>query len=92
MPREALVAAFKDLAQLNDRLGIAAEEALEVVADDALLVHLEQRRVGQGPLVLTPAMAPDQLLTLIDGMGLALDLDRHVAPSRSPFRSRPQEP
>jgi hypothetical protein len=88
MPPEALVAAFKDLAQLNDRLHFAAEEALEVVADGTLLVHIEQRRVGQEPLVLTPAMTPDQLLTLIDGMGLALDLDRHVAPSRSRFRSR----
>jgi hypothetical protein len=87
MPREALVAVFKALAQLNDRLRFAAEEALEVVADDALLVHLEQHRVGRAPQALTPAMAPDRLLILLDGMELALDLERRLAPSRSLFHT-----
>jgi hypothetical protein len=38
---------------------------------------------------LTPPMAPERLLALVDGMGLALDLDRHLAPSRSLFRPQP---
>jgi hypothetical protein len=86
MPREALATVLLQLTHLNDRLHLAAEEALELVADDASLVHLEQRRVGRAPQALTPPMAPDRLLTLLDGMGLALDLDRHLAPSRSLFR------
>ena len=47
------------------------DEAVELIADDALLVHLEQRRVGRAAQALTPAMAPDRLLALSDGMGLA---------------------
>ncbi|HEV3077305.1 MAG TPA: hypothetical protein VHB47_22990 [Thermoanaerobaculia bacterium] len=90
MPREALAAVLLQLPLLNDRLHLAAGEALELVADDPQLVHLEQRRVGRVPQALTPPMTPDRLLTLLDGMGLALDLDRHVAPSRSLFR--PSEP
>ena len=86
MPREALAAVLLRLTHLNDRLHLAAEEALELVADDASLVHLEQRRVGRAPQALTPPMAPDGLLILLNGMGLALDLDRHLAPSRSLFR------
>jgi len=80
MPREALAAVLLQLTHLKDRLHLAAEEALELVADDASLVHLEQRRVGRAPQALTPPMAPDQLLMLLDGMGLALDLERHLAP------------
>jgi hypothetical protein len=38
---------------------------------------------------LTPPMLPERLLALVDGMGLALDLDRHLAPSRSLFRPQP---
>jgi hypothetical protein len=87
MPREALAAVLLQLPQLNDRLRLAAEDILELVADDHVLVHLEQRRVGRAPLALTPAMAPDRLLALLDGMGLALDLERRLAPSRSIFRS-----
>jgi len=92
MPRQALAAVLLQLPLLNDRLRLAAEEILELVADDALLVHLEQRRFGRGPLALTPPMAPGGLLTLLDGMGLALDLDRHLAPSRSVFRPPAQPP
>jgi hypothetical protein len=86
MPREALAAVMQRLPLVNDRLHLAAEEALELVADDALLVHLEQRRVGRAPQALTPPMAPDRLLSVLDGMGLALDLDRHLAPSGWLFR------
>ena len=87
LPREALAAVLLQLPLLNDRLHLAAADALELVADDAQLVHLEQRRVGRAPQALTPPMAPDRLLTLLDGMGLALDLERHLAPSRSLFRT-----
>jgi hypothetical protein len=87
MSREALAAVLLQLPQLNDRLRFASEEAVELIADDALLVHLEQRRFGRAPLLLTPAMIPDRLLALLDGMGLALDLDRRLAPSRSLFRT-----
>jgi|ERR1700732_1096623 hypothetical protein len=87
MPREAIAAVLQHLPQLNERLHLAPEEALELVADDAQLVHLEQRRIGSTPHALTSAMAPDRLLALLDGMGLALDLDRHLAPSRSLFRT-----
>ena len=86
MPRQAIVALMQQLPQLNDRLHLGAEEAVELIADDALLVHLEQRRVGRAPHALTPAMPPDRLLALLDAMGLALDLDRRLAPSRSIFR------
>ena len=86
MPREALAAALQQLCQLNDRLRFTPEEAVELIADDALHVHLEQGHVGRAPQVLTPAMAPDRLLILLDGMSLALDLDRRLAPSRSLFR------
>jgi hypothetical protein len=86
MPRQALAAVLLQLPQLNHRLRLGPEEAVELIAADALLVHLEQRRVGRAPHALTPAMAPDQLLALLDGMGLALDLDRRLAPSRSLFR------
>lgn len=88
MPREALAAALLQLPQLNDRLRLGPEETIELIADDALLVHLEQRRFGRAPLALTPPMSPDRLLALLDGMGLALDLDRRLAPSRSLFRTR----
>src|SRR5437588_3209340 len=87
MPREALAAVLLQLPQLNDRLRLGQEEAVELIADDALLLHLEQRRFGRAPLALTPSMAPDRLLGLLDGMGLALDLDRRLAPSRSLFRT-----
>jgi hypothetical protein len=87
MPGEAIASVLQHLPHLNERLHLASEEALELVADDAQLVHLEQRRIGSAPLALTPAMAPDRLLALLDGMGLALDLDRHLAPSRSLFRT-----
>ena len=86
-PRQALAAVMHQLPHLNDRLRFAPEEAVELIADDALLVHLEQRRFGRAPQALTPAMAPDRLLALVDGMGLALDLDRRLAPSRSIFRA-----
>jgi hypothetical protein len=59
------------------------------VADDGSLVHLEQRRVGRTPQALTSTMAPDRLLTFLDGMGLALDIDPHLAPSRALFRPPP---
>jgi hypothetical protein len=85
MHRQALVAVMQQLPLLNDRLRFGPDEAVELIADDALLVHLEQRRVGRAAQALTPAMAPDRLLALIDGMGLALDLDRRLAPSRSIF-------
>jgi hypothetical protein len=88
MPREALAAVMLQLPHLNDRLRLAPKEAVELIADDALLVHLEQRRFGRGPLALTPAMSPARLLALLDGIGLGLDLDRRLAPSRSLFRAR----
>ena len=76
---------------LNDRLRFGPEEAVELIADDPLLVHLEQRRVGRAPYALTPAMAPERLLALLEGMGL--DLDRRLALSRSLFRtSTPRHP
>ena len=87
MPRQALAAALLQLPLLNDRLRLGPKEAVELIADDPLLVHLEQRRVGGVPHALTPPMAPDQVLALLDGMGLALDLDQHLAPSRSLFRT-----
>ncbi len=86
MSREALAAVLQHLPQLNDRLRLAAEETLELVADDAELVHVEQRRVGRAPHALTPPMAPDRLLGLLYGMDLALDLDRRRAPSGWLFR------
>jgi hypothetical protein len=86
MSREALAAVLQRLPQLNDRLRLTAEEGLELVADDALLVHVEQHRVGRAPHALTPPMAPDQLLGLLYGMDLALDLDRRRAPSGWLFR------
>ena len=86
MPGQALVAVMQQLPYLNDRLRLDSEEAVELIVDDVLLVHLEQRRVGRAPQTLTPPMSPDRLLALLDGMGLALDLDRHLAPSRSIFR------
>ncbi|SRR5258708_40281042 len=86
MPRQALAAAMMQLPQLNDRLRLGPEEAVELIADGALLVHLEQRHIGRAPQALTPAMFPDRLLAFLDAMGLALDLDRRVAPSRSIFR------
>jgi len=81
--RQALAAVMQQLPHLNDRLRLAPDEAVELIADDA---HLEQRRVGREPQALTSAMSPDRLLAL-DGMGLALDLDRRLAPSRSIFRA-----
>ena len=87
MSREALAAVLLQLPQLSDRLHFARGESLDLVADDARLVHLEQRLVGCVPQVLTPPMDPGQLLALVDGMGLALDLDRHLTPSRSVFRA-----
>jgi hypothetical protein len=65
--------------RVNDRLHLAAAEALELVADDAQLVHLEQHRAGSAPQALTPPMAPERLLALVEGMRLALDLDRHFS-------------
>lgn len=56
------------------------EEAIELIVDDAQLVHLEQHRVGRAPQALTPVMPPDRLLALLEGMGLALNLDRRLAP------------
>ncbi|HXO42015.1 MAG TPA: hypothetical protein VN999_11225 [Thermoanaerobaculia bacterium] len=88
MHRQALAVVLLQLPHLNDRLRLAQEETVELIADDALLVHLEQRRVGRAPLALTPAMSPDRLLALLDGIGLGLDLDRRLAPSRSLFRPR----
>jgi hypothetical protein len=85
MHRQALAAVMLLLPQVNDRLRLGPEEAVELIADDALLVHLEQRRFGRAPQTLTPAMSPDRLLALLDAMGLALDLDRRLAPSRSIF-------
>jgi len=87
MHRQALAAVLQQLPQLNDRLRLGPEETVELITDDALLVHLEQRRVGRAPHALTPAMSPDRLLVLLDGMGLVLDLDRRLAPSRSLFRT-----
>jgi hypothetical protein len=91
MPREALAAVLLQLPRLSERLHFAPGEALELVADDSQLVHLEHRRVGGVPQALTPPMAPERLLALVDGMGLALDLDRHLAPSRSLFRPQPAQ-
>jgi hypothetical protein len=87
MHRQALIAVMQQLPQLNDRLRLGPDEAVELIADDALIAHLEQRRVGRAPQALTPPMSPDRLLTLLHGMGLALDLDRRLAPSRSIFRA-----
>lgn len=89
MPREAIAAVLLQLPRLSERLHLAPGEALELVADDAQLVHLEHRRAGGVQQALTPPMAPERLLALVDGMGLALDLDRHLAPSRSLFRPQP---
>ncbi|HEY6323189.1 MAG TPA: hypothetical protein VJA16_16725 [Thermoanaerobaculia bacterium] len=89
MPREALAAVLLQLPRLSERLHLAPGEALEVVADDAQLVHLEHRLAGGVQQALTPPMAPERLLALVDGMGLALDLDRHLTPSRSLFRPQP---
>jgi len=89
MPREALAAVLLLLPRLSERLHLAPGEALELVADDAQLVHLEHRRAGGVQQALTPPMMPERLLALVDGMGLALDLDRHLAPSRSLFRPQP---
>ena len=89
MPREALAAVLLLLPRVSERLHLAAGEALELVADDAQLVHLEHRRAGGVQQALTPPMTPERLLALVDGMGLALDLDRHLAPSRSLFRPQP---
>ena len=86
MHRQALAAVMMQLPQLNDRLRLGPEDALELIADDGLLVHLEQRHIGRAPQALTPPMPPDRLLALLDAMGLALDLDRRLAPSRSIFR------
>ena len=88
MPREALAAVLLQLPRLSERLHLAPGEALELVADDAQLVHLEHRRTGGVPLALTPPMTPERLLALVDGMGLALDLDQRLAPSRSLFRQQ----
>jgi hypothetical protein len=88
MPREALAAAFVELSQLNRRLRLSPPQALEVVADGAVLVHLEQRpSAGAPPRPLTRPMDPERLLTLLQGMSLALDLDAGLAPSPSLFRS-----
>jgi hypothetical protein len=86
MSREALAAVLLQLPQLSERLRLPAAQGLELVADSAELVHLEQRQPGRAPQVLTPPMRPEQLLVLIDGMALALDLDRQLTPSRSLFR------
>ena len=90
MHRQALAAVMMQLPQLNDRLRLGPEDALELIADDGLLVHLEQRHFGRAPQALTPPMPPDRLLALLDAMGLALDLDRRLAPSRSIFRPPPR--
>ena len=92
MPREALAVVLLQLPRLSERLGLTPGEALELVADDAQLVHLEHRRAGGVPLALTPPMTPERLLTLVDGMGLALDLERRLAPSPSLFRPQPPTP
>jgi hypothetical protein len=92
MPREALAAVLLQLPRLSERLRLDAGEALELVADDAQLVHLEHRRAGDVPLALTPPMTPERLLALVDGMGLALDLERRLAPSPSLFRPQPPAP
>jgi hypothetical protein len=91
MPREALAAVLLQLPRLSERLHLAPGEALELVADDAHLVHLEHRRAVGVQQALTPPMAPERLLALVDGMGLALDLDQHLAPSRSLFRPQPAQ-
>ncbi len=79
--------------QLGKRLHLGPGESLELLADDALQVHLEHRRAGGVSLALTPPMAPEQLLTVVDAMGLALDLDRRLTPSRSLFRAvSPHQP
>jgi hypothetical protein len=36
------------VSQLNDRLRFGPEEAVELIADDPLLVHLEQRHAAAG--------------------------------------------
>jgi hypothetical protein len=87
MPRESLAAALLQLPTLNERLRLGPQEALEVVSDGAVLVHLEQRQADGTVRPLTPTMHPERLLALLDGMGLALDLDRRLSPSRALFRA-----
>jgi hypothetical protein len=87
MPRKALAAALLKLTRLNEQLRLDPQHALELVADDVLLIHLEQRPTDEAqPRWLTPPMPPDRLLAVLDGMSLALDLDRGFAPSLPSFR------
>lgn len=39
---------YLQVSQLNDRLRFGPEEAVELIADDPLLVHLEQRHAAAG--------------------------------------------
>jgi len=104
MPRRVLDPIVQELI---DRLHLAPGEHLDLVPDDAQRFHLEQRLAGRSARLLTPPLPPDRLLLLLEGMGLALDLDRRQPPSRSVFRTmedfgaaappasppgRPQEP
>jgi hypothetical protein len=74
MSRQALAAVLLQLPQLSERLRLPAAEGLELIADSAELVHLEQRQPGRPARVLTPPMSAERLLALIEGMALALDL------------------
>ncbi len=60
--RDGVALGLLQLPRLSDRLHLAADEALELVADDSMLVHLEQRRGGSAPRGLIRPMAPDRLL------------------------------
>jgi hypothetical protein len=84
MPRQVLDPIVQELI---DRLHLGPGERLDLVADDAQLFHLEQRLAGRSTRPLTPPLAPAQLVLLLEGMGLALDLDRRQSPSRSVFRT-----
>ena len=84
MPRQVLDPIVQELI---DRLHLASGECLDLVADDAQRFHLEQRLAGRSARQLTPSLAPAQLVLLLEGMGLALDLDRRQPPSRSIFRT-----
>jgi hypothetical protein len=74
MPREALSAVLLRLTHLNDRLHLAAEEALELVATDSSLVHLEQRRVEADQ---PPAWIPYQEAAALAGL-----CRREITPAR----------
>jgi hypothetical protein len=81
-----LISALSQLiSEINARLTPPADETLHLVERAAGLIYLEQHPALGLPRAVTPAMDPHLLYVLLEGMSLALDLDRGLAPSPATF-------